>query len=190
MADVLPEISDDLASWIAAQHVFFVATAPLDAAGHVNCSPKGMDTLRVLGPREVAYLDVTGSGIETIAHVQENGRIVVMFCAFEGAPRIVRLHGIGRVVVAPSPAYAELKPLFPDYPGMRAIVRVQVTRVSESCGYAVPRYAFLEQRDTLVRWTEKKGADGIVAYRADKNARSIDGLIGLDLAKDPPSGQS
>ena len=179
MSDVLPDISADLARWIAAQRMFFVATAPLGADGHINCSPKGMDTFRVLGPHEVAYLDVTGSGVETIAHLQENGRIVIMFCAFDGAPQIVRLHGSGRALVAGTPEYAALKPSFPDYPGMRAIIRVEVTRVSESCGYAVPRFDFRDQRDTLVRWTEKKGPDGIVQYRQDKNATSIDGLQGL-----------
>jgi hypothetical protein len=102
-----------------------------------------------------------------------------MFCAFQGAPQVVRLHGTGRVLVGGSPDYAALKPAFPDYPGMRAIIRVQVTRVSQSCGYSIPRFDFREQRDTLVRWTEKKGTDGIAVYRAEKNARSIDGLKGL-----------
>jgi hypothetical protein len=179
MADVLPEIAPDLARWMTAQHIFFVATAPLAADGHVNCSPKGMDTLRILGPRAVAYLDVTGSGAETIAHLQENGRIVLMFCALDGAPRILRIHGTGRVLVAGGAEYTALLPTFPDYPGMRAIIHVDVSRVSTSCGYAVPRYDFQEERDTLVRWTEKKGPEGIARYREEKNARSIDGLRGL-----------
>jgi hypothetical protein len=179
MADVFPEITPVLADWIAAQRLFFVATAPLAGEGRVNCSPKGMDTLRVLGPREVAYTDVTGSGIETIAHLQENGRIVFMFCACEGPPKIVRLHGRGRALLAGTPEYDALAPMCPRYPGMRAIIRADISRVSTSCGYAVPKFDFVEQRDTLVKWTEKKGPEALIEYRRQKNARSLDGLPGL-----------
>jgi hypothetical protein len=173
------EITPDLAAWMGQQKIFFVATAPLAGDGLVNCSPKGMDTFRVLGPREVAYLDLTGSGIETMAHLRENGRIVVMFCAFAGPPTIVRLHGTGEALTS-GPEYDRLRPRFPELPGTRAIVRVRVSRISDSCGYGVPRFEFRGERDVLVRWAESKGADGLVRYRREKNARSLDGLPGLE----------
>jgi hypothetical protein len=138
-----------------------------------------MDSFRILGPRDVAYLDLTGSGVETIAHLRENGRIVFMFCGFEGAPQIVRLHGRGTVVRPGDARYELLRPQFPEYPGARAIISATIERVSDSCGYAVPRYDFVEQRDTLVRWSEKKGIDGLRDYRRDKNTRSITGLPGI-----------
>ena len=179
MGKVHDGIGDALGAWIRRQHVFFVATAPLSAEGFVNCSPKGLDSLRILGPREVAYADLTGSGAETIAHVRENGRILLMFCAFDGSPQIVRLHGTGTVLRAGTPEFDKLRPEFPDMPGMRAIVRVRVTRVSDSCGYAVPRYDFRADRDTLNRWAEAKGPEGLEQYRRQKNAFSIDGLPAL-----------
>jgi len=172
-------INHELAKWIDQQHVFFVATAPLAAGGHVNCSPKGRDVFRVLGPHDVAYLDFTGSGAETIAHLKENGRIVFMFCAFDGPPKIVRLHGTGSVAEAGTVRYEELRPLFPQFAGPRAIITARITRVSDSCGYSVPRLAFVEERDTLERWSEKKGAEGLREYRRKKNASSIDGLPAL-----------
>ncbi len=172
------------ASFVAAQPVFFVATAPLDPAGHVNCSPKGnRGELAVLDERRVAYLDQTGSGIETVAHLRENGRIVLMVCAFAGPPRIVRLHGQGEVVPAGTPRFAELRPRFAAPPsadvGARAVVVVTVERVSDSCGYGVPLMAFEGHRDTMQNWTDRKGPDGIAAYQAERNASSIDGLPGL-----------
>jgi hypothetical protein len=173
-------ITPDLSKWIERQRIFFVATAPLAKEGLVNCSPKGMDTFRILGAREVAYLDLTGSGVETIAHARENGRIVFMFCAFEGPPKIVRLHGTGDVCTAGSPEYDLLSPLFPAYPGRRAIVRARLTRISDSCGYAVPKYHHAGERDTLSRWSESKGEDGLARYRREKNVHSLDGLPGLD----------
>lgn len=174
------EITPDLADWLGHQRVFFVATAPLAADGLLNCSPKGMDTFRVLGPREVAYLDLTGSGIETVAHLRENGRIVFMFCEFAGPPRIVRLHGTGEVVARGATDYERLRALFPDHPGGRAVVRAGLTRIGDSCGYAVPRYDYAGERDTLVRWAEARGAAGLTRYRREKNARSLDGLPGLE----------
>jgi hypothetical protein len=179
MSKVFESIDESLAGWIAEQKLFFVATAPLSGEGLLNCSPKGMDSLRVLGPQEVAYLDLTGSGVETIAHVQENGRIVVMFCAFEGTPRIVRLHGTGTVVTPDHADWPALSALFPVYSGARAIVRVACTRISDSCGFAVPRYSYVEDRDTLVRWAESKGDDALAEYRTQNNTRSLDGLPGL-----------
>ena len=179
MGNVHQEIGPALAEWISAQRMFFVATAPLAADGLLNCSPKGMDSFRILGAREVAYVDLTGSGVETIAHVRENGRIVFMFCGFHGAPQIVRLHGSGQVALPGDVTYELLKPQFPDYPGERAIISATINRISDSCGYAVPRYDFVEQRDTLVRWSEKKGVEGLREYRHDKNTRSIAGLAGI-----------
>jgi hypothetical protein len=174
------ELTPDLIEWIGQQHLFFVSTAPLAADGLVNCSPKGMDTFRVLGPREVAYLDLTGSGVETIAHLRENGRIVFLFCAFDGPPRIVRLHGVGEVVTPENAEYETLRARFPEVVGGRAVVRARLTRVSTSCGYSVPRYDYVGDRDTLTRWAETKGEDELVKYRRRKNARSLDGLPGLD----------
>jgi hypothetical protein len=166
------------AEWLVAQRVFFVATAPLAADGHVNCSPKG-GPFAVLDPRTVAYPDLTGSGAETIAHLKENGRVVLMFCAFEGPPRIVRLHGTGEVVAPEHPDFAALKAAFPADPGLRAVIRVRVSRVADSCGYGVPLYAFQGTRDTLGKWARKKGPEGLAQYRRDKNAVSIDGLPAL-----------
>ena len=179
MGKVYTGITPELAEWIGRQRVFFVASAPLAADGLINCSPKGMDSLRILNEHEVAYIDLTGSGIETAAHSRENGRIVFMFCAFDGPPKIVRLHGTSDVLPAGSPAYELLAPMFPAYPGRRAIVRARIARVSDSCGFAVPRYSYVAERDTLVRWAESKGADGLDRYRGEKNASSLDGLPGL-----------
>src|SRR5688572_15038623 len=186
MGQPYDEISDQLAAWIRSQHMFFVATAPLASDGVINCSPKGLDSFRILGPREVAYVDLTGSGIETIAHCRENGRIVLMFCAFDGAPKIVRLHGTCEVLMIGTLAFEQLVALFPEYPGARAILRVQLSRVSESCGYAVPKYNYVAQRDTLVGWAAKKGPDGLERYRQEKNARSLDRLPGLIPIETPP----
>ena len=183
MGKQFEEITADLSDWLSRQRVFFVATAPLAADGLLNCSPKGMDTFRILGPREVAWLDLTGSGIETIAHLRENGRIILMFCAFAGAPKIVRLHGVGEAVLPDDDGYASLRALFPDFPGERAVIRVRLTRISDSCGYGVPRYEFSGERDALVRWAESKGADGLAAYRREKNARSVGGLPGLEVSE-------
>jgi hypothetical protein len=169
-------ISPDLARWLDRQHVFFVATAPLTADGHVNCSPKGMDAFRILGPHDVAYIDLTGSGAETIAHLKDNGRIVFMFCAFDGAPKIVRLHGVGHVAEPGSSTFDDLRSLFPNYAGTRAIITASISRVSDSCGFAVPRLDYVGERDTLEKWAVKKGAEGLIAYRREKNSASIDGL--------------
>lgn len=178
MGKLYDTIDADLERWIRCQKVFFVGTAPLSPDAHVNCSPKGGDTFRVLGRREVAYLDLTGSGIETIAHVQENGRIVIMFCAFEGTPKIVRLHGKAAVLYSSDPEFERLRMQFPSHAGARAIVKVAVTRISDSCGYAVPRLDFVEQRDVLDKWTDRKSPEELAAYRTAKNSTSIDGLPG------------
>ncbi|MFV0252407.1 MAG: pyridoxamine 5'-phosphate oxidase family protein [Beutenbergiaceae bacterium] len=185
MAKVFSSIDDSLTRWIAQQAMFFVGTAPLSADGHVNVSPKGpIGSLAVTGPHQVAYLDIVGSGAETAAHIIENGRIVIMFCSFAKRPRIVRLHGQGRVVWAedrafgplldrfelPSPAVADLR---------RAIIVVDVERVSDSCGYGVPRMAFESDRDNAERWAQglvRGGDHGLTRYKATKNTASLDGL--------------
>ena len=176
------EIDSTLAQFITSQPVFFVATAPLDAHGHVNCSPKGLGSLRVLDPHTVAYVDFTGSGVETIAHLRENGRIVLMFCAFEGPPKIVRIHGNGLVIPSGDAEFAPLLQSMAVQPeaGIRAIIRVDATRVSTSCGYAVPLLKFEQQREQLQKWADKKGTTGLESYKLEKNSLSIDGLPGLD----------
>jgi hypothetical protein len=177
--DWAEQITPELQLWLGRQQMFTVATAPLAADGHVNCSPKGGDTFRVLGPRDVAYADLTGSGIETVAHLRENGRIVLMFCAFEGAPQIVRLHGRGEVVEPGDAGFEELQGKFPVLVGLRTFIRVGVTRISDSSGYAVPLYEFVAPRDVLDNYSEKLGPAGLAEYRAKKNRLSIDGLPGL-----------
>ena len=183
MSTELESIDAELTEWIGQQKMFFVATAPLAADGHVNLSPKGGEAFRVLGPHEVAYQDYTGSGAETAAHVRENGRIVIMLCAFEGPPKIVRLHGRGEVITPKHKAYAVLAGHFPPHVGTRAFVRIAVERVSRSCGYSVPLYDFREPRDTLDRYCEQKGPEGLAAYRAEKNQVSIDGLPAFSPAE-------
>ena len=171
--------------------MFFVGSAPLDADGHVNVSPKGpIDSLRVLTPTSVAYLDMVGSGAETIAHVRENGRIVVMFCAFEGPPRILRLHGRGEVVAASDERFSELmelcgfiEPAIPE--ARRAIVLVEVLRVADACGYGVPLMKHEGDRPHMELWATKKlrvgGSEALLEYQREKNIRSIDGLPAVDL---------
>jgi hypothetical protein len=181
MGKIYENISPEIAAWVAGQPLFFVATAPLSEEGHVNCSPKGLDTFRVLGPLTVAYADLTGSGAETAAHLRENGRIVLMFCAFEGPPRIVRFHGHGEVIVPGSEAWPDLSSQFPPHPSMRAIVRIVVTRVSDSCGFGVPHMQLVGDRDVIDRWVETKGLENLPAYRKEKNARSVDGLPTADF---------
>jgi predicted pyridoxine 5'-phosphate oxidase superfamily flavin-nucleotide-binding protein len=180
MGRVLDAISDELAAFIAAQRVFFVATAPADG-GHVNVSPKGLDTFAVLDADTVAYLDLTGSGVETIAHLRENGRITIMFCAFDGKPNIVRLYGRGEVLPTGEPEADALLPRFSAYPGARSVIRVRIDRVSTSCGYGVPLLRYEGERDQLTKWAERRGPDGLVEYREEKNAASIDGLPGLTV---------
>ncbi|MDB4991576.1 MAG: Pyridoxamine 5-phosphate oxidase [Myxococcaceae bacterium] len=183
MAKLYAKIDEQIAGFIHAQHLFFVASAPLLVAGHVNVSPKGLDSLRILGPRSVAYLDLIGSGIETVAHLRENGRLVLMFMAFAGAPKILRLHGRGRVHEPGEPRYAELLPRFVPQPGARAIIELDVTRISDSCGFGVPLYQYQEERTALPDLAIAKGDAGLNEYRHMKNARSIDGLPGLRRAE-------
>ena len=200
MGRIYDTIDDSLQQWLTKQPMFFVATAPNDPAGHVNVSPKGgSGVFRVLGPRQVAYVDLIGSGAETVAHLQENGRIVVMFCAFAGPPKIVRLHGQGRSIPDDDPEFAALLPEFAldawQRPLARGIVSVEVTRISDSCGFGVPRMDLVAERDQLPRWSEqqraKNGDAWMARYMAANNTVSIDGLPGYEVAANPhPSPSS
>ncbi|MDH3193101.1 MAG: pyridoxamine 5'-phosphate oxidase family protein [Acidimicrobiia bacterium] len=176
MGSFSASISDDTAEWISRQRLFFVATAPLGGSGHVNVSPKGLDTFSIIGPNQVAYLDLTGSGAETIAHLRENGRTTLMFCAFEGNPDIVRLYGRGRVIFPDDDAFAGLVVRFEFQPGIRSVILVDVEKVGTSCGYGVPLMDFVEDRDRLARWALAKGEDAMPSYWASKNSVSLDGL--------------
>lgn len=173
------ELTPELVQFIQAQKVFFVGTAPLSGGGHVNISPKGMDSLRVLDSRTLAYLDLTGSGVETIAHIKENGRLVFMFCAFEGSPLILRVHGLGTVLESDSDAFRELRPSFGDFPGVRAIIRLEASRIADSCGWNVPLYRHEGERDYYEKYAQKLGPDGIREGQLAANMTSIDGLVGL-----------
>ncbi|MCW6004997.1 pyridoxamine 5'-phosphate oxidase family protein [Micromonospora sp. CPCC 205371] len=188
MATVLPEIDDRLREWLLRQPMFFVATAPSGDGGHLNLSPKGgRGTFTVLGPRELAYVDLFGSGIETVSHLKENGRIVMMFCSFEGPPTIIRVHGRGEPVEMADPRFDDLLARFdlPDEarPTVRSVIRVEATRISDSCGFAVPLMAYQEDRRQLYRtaeaWLDQRGPDAIRDYCDVNNGHSIDGLPGL-----------
>lgn len=179
MGKIYTELNDQLREFIAAQHVFFVATAPSAAEGHLNLSPKGLDAFAVLDPKTVAYLDLVGSGIETVAHLRENGRITLMFCALSGAPKIVRLYGRGRVVEPQDPEWAELSARFLTYPGTRSVIVVELERIADSCGWGVPRYEYLGERTQLVDYADKLGPEKITEYMTNRNDHSIDGLPGL-----------
>ena len=176
MASVYESIPPDLQRFIESQHIFFVASAPNGPGGHVNLSPKGMNTFRLLSPTRVAYLDLTGSGNETAAHLLQNGRITFMFCAFEGKPMILRLFGRGRAFQPASPEYPDLASKFPGFPGIRQIIVAEITRVQTSCGFGVPVMKFEKDRDLLTKWCEHKGPDGLSEYREKKNRFSIDNL--------------
>ncbi|MDZ8171259.1 pyridoxamine 5'-phosphate oxidase family protein [Microbacterium xanthum] len=179
MGKTFDGIDDTLAAWITDQHMFFVATAPLSAQGRVNLSPRGLDSLSILDERTVAWLDLTGSGAETIAHVRENGRITVMFCSFDARPRIVRLHGRGRIVLPGDDLFARVEAEHPGHVGARAVIVVDVERASDSCGWGVPQMDFVAERDIIRPWAQKKGADGLATYREANNTTSLDGLPAL-----------
>lgn len=175
MAKFYTRLDDGLQKFIGEQKMFFTATAPAD--GRINLSPKGMDTFRCLdGGRRFAYLDLTGSGNETAAHLAENGRMTVMFCSFSEQPLILRVYGRGRVVRDGEEGWESLRPHFPALPGERQIVVLEVESAQTSCGFAVPVYELKEERQRLVEWTLNKGEDGIREYRREKNQVSIDGL--------------
>lgn len=179
MGKIHSKLSDRLRAFIEAQPVYFVATAP-ERGGHVNVSPKGYaDTFSVIDDTTVAYLDLDGSGVETISHIRQNGRITIMFCAFSGPPNILRLYGTGRVVVPDDPAFPELIKRFGPHPGVRSIIVVGCDRISDSCGFAVPFMSFERDRPLLDEWAERKDVQERRAYRAKHNRESIDGLAGL-----------
>jgi pyridoxamine 5'-phosphate oxidase-like protein len=173
------EIDDRLQKWMARQHVFFVATAPNSTSGLINCSPKGLDCLRVLGPTEIAYVDTGGSGIETLAHLKQNGRIVLMMCAFDGPPKIFRFYGKGTAIEPHEDGFDDILARFPPMPAARNIIHVSLARIIDSCGYGVPLYNFREHRDSLPNYFSNQSTEEILEYRRSKNARSLDGLRAL-----------
>lgn len=177
MSKLYPSITEELQQFIAEQPMFFVATAPLDAAGHINVSPKGHDSLRVLSPHSVAYLDLTGSGNETSAHLQDNGRITFLFCSFQETANILRLYGKGRTILPDTDEWGELYPLFTPLPGGRQIILAEIDRVQTSCGFGIPLFEYVEQRETLTGWAKKKGPEGLLEYQRKKNVTSIDGIL-------------
>ena len=180
MGKVYECIDERIQTWISEQEMFFIATAPLSGDGSVNLSPKGMDTLRVLDEHTLAFMDAGGSGIETIAHLRENGRIVVMMCAFQDPPVIHRFHGRGSVILPCDEGFDSLAALFDRSElGVRAIIRIDVTRVSDACGFGVPLYDFQAQRDQMANDLRSVGRDNFVEQFTDMWATSIDGLPGL-----------
>ncbi len=179
MGKVFEVIDERNAEFIRNQRMFFVASAPLSGDGFVNLSPKGLESFAILDPTTVAYLDLTGSGIETVAHMRENGRITFLFCAFEGPPRLLRLYGRGEAIEPGDPEWDALVSHFPAYSSARSIIRARLDRIADSCGYGVPLYSFEGERSQLHEWAERKGEAGIREYKADNNATSLDGLAGL-----------
>lgn len=176
MGKVTETILDHHREFIEKQKMFFVATAPLNKEGHVNLSPKGLDSFRVLSPTLVAYMDITGSGNETSAHILENGRITFMFCAFDGPPNILRLYGKGRTILPGDAEWPELSGHFTLHMSTRQIIVAEIHMVQTSCGYSVPLYNFTGLRDHADKWAEKKGEKGLEEYKQEKNRVSIDGL--------------
>lgn len=174
MARFYPALEDKHRSFIAAQKIFFTASAPPD--GHINLSPKGMDSLRVIDANCVAYLDLTGSGNETAAHLKHDGRLTLMFCSIDADPFILRLYGRGRVMRQQDATWAQWRAHFETLPAERQIIVLDIESVQTSCGYAVPMFDYRGEREVLVRWAEKKGTLGLLAYWREKNQKSIDGL--------------
>jgi len=178
MAEVHREIDGSIETWIREQKMFFVATAPKSKDGLVNCSPKGLNTLRVLGPMKMAYADLNGSGVETIAHVKQNARILIMMCALESHPKIFRFHGHARIVEPHTAEYVQLLHLFPPSIGIPAIIVVDLKRIPASCGSGVPLFEYRRDRDALSRWLGKRGEEALLDHRLYSNHESIDGLPG------------
>jgi len=181
MGKVFDTIDDSLADFIGRQQMFFVASAPLSKEGKINLSPKGLDSLRILDNHTVAYADLVGSGIETVAHLQENGRIVLMFCAFEGPPKIVRLHGHGEVIAPAHKDFQQLRGQFPELAGLRCFIRIHCDRISDSCGFGVPLFEYTGQRSQLTDWAKVKGDEALAKYQREKNAKSLDDLPGIAM---------
>ena len=176
MGRIYDTITESIAAFIEDQPMSFVGTAPLDAAGHVNLSPKGADSLRVVGPKTVIYADLTGSGAETIAHLRENGRITIMWCDFGPKPRILRTHGRGEYLLPSHPEFPALADEFPSYNGLRSIIRVNVSRIADSCGYGVPEMELIGQRSRMIEWGDGKSPAELNEYMHKNNTVSIDGL--------------
>jgi hypothetical protein len=174
MAHFLQKLTPEIREFIGRQHMFFVATAP--KSGRINLSPKGMDTFRVLADDCVAYLDLTGSGNETAGHIVHDGRVTIMFCSFDSKPLILRLYGRGEVVRPRDAKWRELIGNFQELPGQRQIIALRLESLQTSCGFAVPRYELVEERQTLAEYAVKKGTAGIEKYWRDKNCKTIDGL--------------
>jgi hypothetical protein len=184
MAKIHPCITDELKKFILKQHMFFVASAPLNGDGHVNLSPKGLDSFRILGEKSVAYMDIVSSGNETSAHIMENGRITFMFCSYDGSPSILRLYGRGHTILPGSAEWEELSPLFKLYSSSRQIIAADINRVQTSCGYGVPMYEYRGDRKTHFEWAQKMGLNGLEKYKHDHSMVSIDGLpTALGLGK-------
>lgn len=169
-------IADHHQEFIKSQHLFFVSTAPLNAGGHINLSPKGLDSFRILSSTRVAYMDIVGSGNETSAHILENGRITFMFCAFGGPPNILRLYGQGYTVLPGDAEWADLSAHFDLLPSTRQIIVTDISKVQTSCGFGVPFYEYTGERDHAHKWAEKKGPEGLEEYKKEKNLVSLDGL--------------
>jgi len=174
MAKFYDKLTPQLQDFIARQHIFFVATAPVN--GRINLSPKGMDTFRVLDAKRAAFMNLTGSGNETAAHLADDGRITIMFCSFEEKPLILRLYGYGRAIHQHDAAWAEYAPLFPESEGGRNIILIEIDSLQTSCGFGVPLYDYRGEREALVKFIEAKGEEGIRRYWVEKNQISIDGL--------------
>lgn len=174
MAKLYPHLTTELIQFIEEQNIFFTATAPTQ--GRINLSPKGMDTFRCLDQQTVGYLDLTGSGNETAAHLEENGRMTLMFCSFSEKPLILRLYGMGRVIRPRNPAWQTVANDFPAFEGQRQIILLTIESVQTSCGFGVPIYEYQENRETLIEWAKNKGETGIYEYWLQKNQESIDGL--------------
>lgn len=179
MGKVFEAIDETLRHWIDAQPMWFIATAPLAGDGRVNVSPRGGDSFSVLGQHHVGWVDFTGSGVETIAHLRENRRICVMFASFDQRPRIVRLHGQGDVHLPGTLAFEEVTALHPVHPSTRAVITVDVERISDSCGWGVPVMEVTDERDLMRPFAAKSGPEGMDVYRARKNVTSVDGLPGI-----------
>jgi len=179
MGNIYDKLDEQLMTFINAQNMFFVATAPLSSGGHVNVSPKGYDCFKIINPTTVAYLDLGGSGIETLAHLKENGRITIMFCAFEGKANILRLYGQGSAVSFDESGFDEALALFPNHSRARSIITINITRIADSCGFGVPFYEFKGERDQLMRSAHHKSEADWKEYRYMRNPESIDGLEGL-----------
>src|SRR5215469_10753043 len=179
MGKVYEAIDQQIKEWMVAQKVFFVATAPLSGEGHINCSPKDGDSIRVVDGKTLVYLDLIGSGVETIAHVRENGRIIVMMCAFEGAPKIMRFHGRGEVIEKDNSQFEHLKTLFVSEVGIRSFILIHLDRISDSCGFGVPVLEFKDYRKQLRTYNERVGEEKLADYKIKHNTTSIDGLPGV-----------